>query len=237
MAARPITRWPRPGLDPSFLSLGGAVSRGTVIGVSDGPAGSDFYSFTLNAGDTITIGVENLPGTGTDITLLNPSGIALAKGVAGSTAFDSAITDYPSVLNSGKYYIQVSGQSATNYNLVVTRNGAFDIVPNSTSATAQSIDGTDGVLGAITQPTATAILPASNADRQGDTANSFPFHLAASGLRGCAISRSTRRPDSQLAGPSTPFASAGQQLRRLLDLGSIDVQIRLGYAATTVATP
>jgi hypothetical protein len=115
----------------------------------------NYYSVNLNAGDVVTVGLKDVAGTATDVTLLDPSGNTLVKGVAGPTNLDTAISNFPIVTNPGKYYVLVSGRPAASYDVVITRNAAFDSKPNNTSGTAQNIDGTGGVLGAITSLTTT----------------------------------------------------------------------------------
>ena len=198
-------------------------------------ANSDFYSFNLNPGDNVTIGLKDLTGTGTSVALLDPAGNVLAAGVAGATNFDSLISDFPSVLNPGKYYIMVSGQLAATYNLVITKNAVFDTEPNSTSATAQAIDSTQGVLGAIQTQTPNTVVPNANTNTSGGSSNSFPFNLGTG----------TPSMRYQQIYSHTQFASGGVinaiSFRRpvggpTFSTSGINVQIDIGYAATTVAT-
>ena len=173
-------------LDASFISLPASASVGRFAVVGSNPAVSapstwqNYYSVNLNAGDTVTLGLKDLAGTGTTFSLLNSSGVALAASVAGPTNFDQVITDFPSVLDPGTYYLLVTGQPAATYDLVITKNAVFDTEPNSTSATAQTIDGTQGVLGAIPTPTPNTVVPNADASTETGSGNAFPFNLAAS---------------------------------------------------------
>src|SRR5206468_10603101 len=54
---------------------------------------------------------------------------------------------------SGQYFVRVAGTTSAAYDLVVTRNAAFEVEANDVQATAQDIGGTRGVLGAIATAT------------------------------------------------------------------------------------
>src|SRR5262249_39906922 len=51
--------------------------------------------------------------------------------------------------SDGTYYLRVSGTGNADYNLVLTRDAAFDTEGNHTFATAQDVSGTQGVLGYV----------------------------------------------------------------------------------------
>ena len=139
-------------LDGSFISLapGGGATRAAVLGANAATSSpwSNYYSVNLAAGDVITAGLENLAGSGTAISLLSPAGVALASGATGPTNVNQAISGI-SIPTTGKYYLLVTGEAAASYNMIVTRNAAFDTHPNSTLATAQSISGTSAVVGYV----------------------------------------------------------------------------------------
>src|SRR5262249_17837619 len=61
-------------IDPSFLSLGGAASRGAVLGAASSTADLDFYSLTLAAGDTLTVALKGLSTTNVTVQLRDSSG-------------------------------------------------------------------------------------------------------------------------------------------------------------------
>jgi len=108
----------------------------------------DLYSFTLNAGDVTTLALKNLSTGAINVDLLDSGGIVLASGVSGATNLDSVINNFTAG-SSGTYYARVSSAAAFPYNLVVTRNAAFDTEANDTFATAQPIGGNRGALGAL----------------------------------------------------------------------------------------
>ena len=128
-----------------------------VVGV-DAPAPlidtQDFYSFTLEAGQSATIALTSLVGGNVDVTLLAGDGTPLALGVPGATNVDKVIGDFIATI-SGTYFVKVTGDSGAQYSLVVTRNADFDTEPNHSFDTAQPIlatpvEGTQTVLGHLT---------------------------------------------------------------------------------------
>jgi hypothetical protein len=138
----------------SFVSTGPVASRAAVVGITDGLSNgslSDYYSFTLAAGQTVTLTVADQSGAaGTiDVSLLNSSGTTLATGTPMTTNVDGAVENFTAAA-AGTYVAQVTGTKANiTYVLVVTRGADFDLKGNGTEATAQNISGTAGVLGAI----------------------------------------------------------------------------------------
>ncbi len=137
----------------SFTAIGPTATRGAVIGLTDALSNNatDYYSFTLAAGQTVSLGVENSGNTsGTvNVSLLNSSGTTLASG-SSRTDVTGGIENF-TASTSGTYVAAVTGSVADIvYILVVTRSADFDFKGNSTQATAQNISGTAGVLGAIT---------------------------------------------------------------------------------------
>ncbi len=146
----------------SFLTLLtslGSAQRGAVLGtLSDA---QDWYSMTLSAGDKVTLGLKALSAGGLGMTLVASDGSTpIATGGAGSTNLDLVVANF-AIPTAGTYYVLLAPVVVTNtnpksvtggvdidYNLVVTRNAAFDTEDNDLLATAQPI--TNGVLGAIT---------------------------------------------------------------------------------------
>ncbi len=138
-------------LDGSFQSLtsSGIATRGAVLGsnVATVTPWNNYYSVNLSAGDVITAGLDNLSGSGTAISLLSPAGVVLASGVTGPTNLAQAISSF-TIPAGGTYYFLVTGQAAASYDVLITRNAAFSLLPNGTFATAQNVGGTHVVLGA-----------------------------------------------------------------------------------------
>src|SRR5215831_7783747 len=94
-------------------------------------AWNDYYSFSASANDVVSAALKNLSGAG------------------GSTNYESGIRNFL-ITTGGTYFLRVSGTVAATYNLVVTRNAAFDTEDNDTIAKAQSLNPTRGVLGHVT---------------------------------------------------------------------------------------
>ncbi|MBA4015842.1 MAG: hypothetical protein C0483_01505 [Pirellula sp.] len=108
----------------------------------------DYYAFTLAAGERATIGLKQLTGLGTTISLLDAGGATLASGAAGAS-FDQAISDFVAPA-AGTYYIAVNNATnSSTYNLVVAKNAAFDNGANNSVATAQNITATPTALGYV----------------------------------------------------------------------------------------
>lgn len=139
--------------DGSFEPIGPTAMRGAVLGVSDALNNgqlSDYYSFYLAAGQSVTLAVaDQSDSAGTvNVSLLNSNG-TLATGKSLTTNVDGAVENYV-VTTSGTYYADVtSTHSNVEYELVVTAGADFDLKGNSTETSAQNITGTAGVLGAI----------------------------------------------------------------------------------------
>jgi hypothetical protein len=108
----------------------------------------DLFSFTLTAGEANTLAVKSLSGAAAGVALLNCNGAVIATGVSGSTNVDSAISNFVAPA-SGTYYARVTSGASVPYDLVVTRNAAFDTEANDTAVTAQPLDVSRGALGSI----------------------------------------------------------------------------------------
>jgi hypothetical protein len=119
------------------------TGQSTLISVS--PGTSDYYAYTLSAGQRTTIAATGGVAT---LQLRNSSDVVIATGVGGSTNVTSEINNFQAP-TAGTYYVTITGGGA--YNLVVTRGAAFDTHPNQSMATAQDITGASGVVGAINQ--------------------------------------------------------------------------------------
>src|SRR5262245_842730 len=109
----------------------------------------DLFSVTLIEGEANTLAVKSLSGAPTSVALLDCNGAVIATGVSGATNVDSAISNFV-VPVSGTYFASVRSVASVPYNLVVTRNAAFDAENNDTIATAQSLNPTRGALGHVT---------------------------------------------------------------------------------------
>src|SRR5262249_31933737 len=129
-------------LEGSFITLHSAGSagsspqpaRGAVLGRIEDSSKADFYQFDLKAGQSATVQLTRSGGN-SHVALLGPDGTTLALGRAGSV---EGIPDFVAA-STGTYYLRVTGDGGASYDLVVTRNAAFDTEPNSDLATAQDL--------------------------------------------------------------------------------------------------
>src|SRR5262249_17645288 len=118
---------------------------------------NDYYSFSASANDVVSAALKNLSGSGANVFLEDCSGTVLATGAGGATNYESGIRNFL-ITYGGTYFLRVSGSIAATYDLVVTRNAAFDTEGNDTIATAQNLNPTRGVLGHVTGGAGTASL-------------------------------------------------------------------------------
>ena len=138
-----------------FVKVEGATGGGTyrlnayLSSTTPPPAAtapSDIYSFLLAAGDTVTLAAKGLSGLSPNLSLLDTSGTSLAQGTTGANNLDRVINNFVAP-SSGTYYARLGPNNPFDYNLVVTRNTAFDTGSNGTLATAQIIAPSSRVLG------------------------------------------------------------------------------------------
>src|SRR5262245_38464600 len=110
---------------------------------------NDYYSFSASANDVVSAALKNLSGGGANVSLEDCTGTVLAAGSGGATNYESGVRNFL-ITYGGTYFLRVSGSIAATYDLVVTRNAAFDTEGNDTIATAQNLNPTRGVLGHVT---------------------------------------------------------------------------------------
>jgi hypothetical protein len=108
----------------------------------------DLFSFTLTAGEANTLAVKSIGGAPANIALLDCDGEVIATGMSGALNVDSVISNLVAPV-SGIYYARVTSFESVPYNLVITRNAAFDTERNDRAATAQPFDTSRGALGSI----------------------------------------------------------------------------------------
>ena len=90
------------------------------MGTLNRSADQDWYSFQLNAGDTIGLDGEVTSSSGMMFMVLwNSSGTPLATSTSAVTNFDQAIGDFVAP-TTGTYYVQVTGNTSLQYSLVLT---------------------------------------------------------------------------------------------------------------------
>ncbi len=102
----------------------------------------DYYSFALSTGEAVTLAATNT----TTLELQNAAGTVLATGTIAASNLTMATSTFVALTN-GTYYARVRGPS--EYRLVVTRNAVFDLEPNSSLPTAQTLGPNNQALGHI----------------------------------------------------------------------------------------
>ena len=77
---------------------------------------SDYYSFTLAAGQTVSLAVADQSGaSGTiNVSLLNSSGTTLATGTPLATNVDGAVENFTAT-TAGTYYAEVTGDEGQHH--------------------------------------------------------------------------------------------------------------------------
>ncbi len=149
-------------------TFGNLIGNGKSIEITaTPPTGTPvtaYYAFTLAAGQTVSIADSDELGTSTvSVGLLNSKGASVASGTApGNGSFVSSSINNFVAKTAGTYYATVTGTSGTSYSLVVTRSADFGLETNGTSATAQNITGTGGVLSEIGSASLPISAPTDN---------------------------------------------------------------------------
>jgi subtilisin family serine protease len=109
----------------------------------------DFYAFSLNADERVSLALSNVTSGNVDLQLVGTNGTTvLATGAGGATNMHKAVHNF-AVPTTGTYYARVSGAPPVPYNLIVTKNAVFETENNDTFSTAQSLTGSQGALGSI----------------------------------------------------------------------------------------
>ena len=126
-------------------------TRGAVIGNIDNGGEEDWYSFTLEDGQTASVALD-LQQSGGSVSLSVYRGATqLAVGAGGVDNLSRIIENIADETTDGgpdTYYVAVSGAvSGESYRLIVTRDATFDAEPNNTEDTAQVLPPTGVALG------------------------------------------------------------------------------------------
>jgi hypothetical protein len=142
-----------------YTILAGPAIGVAVMGVDDPtpppPDNSDYYSFSLAAGQSTTIALSDVGPGQANVDLENASGAVLASGQNVGTSVNQAILNF-TVPAAGTYYAHVTG-NGVQYNLVVIRAATFSLGNNHNAAQSQDATGGNGALGAIVSPPPLAV--------------------------------------------------------------------------------
>lgn len=124
----------------------------------------DCYSFTLAAGEPVTLALAVLGRGAMVLRLCDGAGVVLAEGAAGQRNVSASIDRFVAP-STGTYVAQVSGGNQA-YSLVVIRAGDFDREPNQPLGGAQGISNRLVVLGSLAAaPLASEIEPNDDGQR------------------------------------------------------------------------
>ncbi len=187
-----------------FVGTGLSLEIGTGLATT----ATDYYAFSLAAGQPTTLAVAGQKSPAVAVTLENSAGTVLATGASPGSGSNvsSAINNFVAPA-AGTYYAVVTGPSGATYGLVVTRGADFDTEVNGSFATAQNISGTNGVLGDILASPATP------------TENWYAINLTTGNqlfLQATALGSTTSQftdnllPQIQLYSPNDTLVASGQ---------------------------
>src|SRR5262249_52460171 len=110
-------------LDGSAVALQGTATRFGVLGATEG--GSDFYSFSLAAGQVASLVVTPLSGGTPGLELQDASGTVLSLGARLSANPPGLVVHNFVAPAAGTYYVRVSGAAGQTYSLVVTEDAGL----------------------------------------------------------------------------------------------------------------
>ncbi|MEM7394635.1 MAG: pre-peptidase C-terminal domain-containing protein, partial [Verrucomicrobiota bacterium] len=116
-----------------------------TAGLADGP--SDYYAFSLNAGETVGLVAEALTPGALKLDLYDGTSTLLASGL-GRDNVSQTISGFIAPA-ADTYYARVRGLD-NDYNLVVTRESGFDEEPNNAFSSAQTLNTSGRSLGHVT---------------------------------------------------------------------------------------
>jgi len=123
----------------AFTPIAAGVSRAAVVGRLPATSNDDWYAFTLPAGTTLSLAAKfTLSPTLGAIKLMDGSGNLMALGSNGPTNSDRVITDV-AITGAGTYYAVVSGNTNSDYTLLLTKNAEFETEANDATSTAQPV--------------------------------------------------------------------------------------------------
>ena len=173
------------------------VNTGLSTLISPPTPTPDYYAFTVAAGDVVTVGGKGLGLSGVGVQLRDGTDAILATGAA-AVNLDSVINNF-AIPSAGTYFVSVTGGAIVNYNIIVTRNAAFDTEANDVFASPQPLGGNRSAMGAIV---GVAQYIASNPPTDFDD-------ISGTGTRVVALNAADDASVSVPIGFSFPFYGAG----------------------------
>ena len=185
------------------------------------PPTTDYYSFTLAAGQSATLALTGLAGSGATLELLDSSGTLLTTGVAAANV-DQVISNFVSA-SGGTYYANVIAGN-DDYSLVVTKDADFDTEANSELTTAQPLGPALTSLGYLAgEPPQGGSSPAPPSPPSPPTPPSPP-------------SPRENPPLQEEEGTTPPLASSNRMIVRFGDLGEMSMLEKIADMGATLVT-
>lgn len=116
--------------------LGSGVSVNIGVGIVPDPH-PDYYAITLSEGDRLSVAATSEWRGTLSVQLRDEANTTLYTAIAADNV-DVAIDGYE-ITSDGIYYLRVDGASATDYQLLVTKNAVFDTEDNDQLGSAQPL--------------------------------------------------------------------------------------------------
>ena len=106
-----------------------------------------YYSFSMDRFQAVSLVVSFFDLASGSLELLDGSGNVLATGTSGAQNVTESIREYV-LPASGTYYVQVSAEGSSDYNLLVTGTADFELTPN-TQSNPQALGFDSAIIGYI----------------------------------------------------------------------------------------
>ena len=185
-------------LGPNYLTLD--------LTYPSAPPTTDYYSFSLLAGQSSTIALTGQNGGDIELELLDAAGTLITTGTAAGNV-DQVINNYVSS-SGGTYYVNVIGETQDEYSLIITQDADFDTEDNSSLAEAQHIGTSQTIVGSL----------------NGE---------APAGALGDVVEEDTT-PGEAIGGVVEPAASSGRLIISFEELGDLDIPTKVAELGATL---
>ena len=131
-----------------FIDLPGGASRAAVVGLIEAAVMEQWYCFTADAGQPVTVALADLLWGSASVELYDAAGNLLAVADGAGSAGRAIHGFVPAA--AGTFHVRVVGDAATEYALVVVRGADFDAAGNDgVGEAAQDITAAAAALGSI----------------------------------------------------------------------------------------
>ncbi|MCA9262595.1 MAG: lamin tail domain-containing protein [Planctomycetales bacterium] len=133
--------------------------NGISLSLTIGEPTPDLYAVSFETGQPVSIGLSAGAGAAMSVSLSDSSGNVLAYGVPTATA--NVIHGFTPDA-TGIYYVTVTGEAQTPYELIVTRNGFVELVSNESLTAATNVSPYPNILGSVGSTLASQEPPDEN---------------------------------------------------------------------------